>query len=147
MCGFNNHPNQCNHPATRVFRIIGFTIGGIFLAVVFAFIFGLAVKLLWNWLMPSLFGLKMITYWQAFGIVILAKILFSGFGKHPGHHSPRGIEKKWHKWTESDNEWMPKGSYHNWKYYKEYWHEEGKKSFEAYIDKIQKKEGKEKKTK
>jgi hypothetical protein len=39
--------------------------GGIILAVAMAFLFGYFVMLLWNWLMPVLFGLKIITYWQA----------------------------------------------------------------------------------
>jgi len=36
--------------------------------------------LLWNWLMPELFGLTTITWSQAIGILILSKIIF-GFGK------------------------------------------------------------------
>ncbi len=35
--------------------------------------------LLWNALMPVIFGLKSISYLQAFGLLILSKILFSGF--------------------------------------------------------------------
>lgn len=34
---------------------------------------------LWNWLIPDIFGLKMINYWQAMGLFVLAKIAFSGF--------------------------------------------------------------------
>lgn len=37
------------------------------------------VMLLWNCLLPEIFGLKAITYWQAMGILILSKILFGGF--------------------------------------------------------------------
>jgi hypothetical protein len=70
----------------RLARIIGVAFIGVCLAVLFALLFGWLVMLLWNWLMPSLFGIKEITYWQAFGITILAKILFSGFhGNHKGH--------------------------------------------------------------
>jgi len=38
------------------------------------------VMLLWNALMPVIFHLGMITFWQAAGLLILSKILF-GFGK------------------------------------------------------------------
>jgi hypothetical protein len=38
-----------------------------------------AVFALWNWLMPSLFGLHTITYWQALGLMALSWILFRGF--------------------------------------------------------------------
>jgi len=36
---------------------------------------------LWNALMPGLFGLKTIGYWQGVGLVILARVLF-GFSGH-----------------------------------------------------------------
>jgi len=37
---------------------------------------GYPVMLLWNWLMPELFGLPEITFWQAIGLNILSTILF-----------------------------------------------------------------------
>ena len=33
--------------------------------VLFGWLFGEIVMHLWNWLMPAIFGLKMITFWQA----------------------------------------------------------------------------------
>ena len=36
------------------------------------------VQLLWNWLMPYLFQLPTITYWQALGISFLCSLLFGG---------------------------------------------------------------------
>jgi len=50
--------------------------------VVFAFIGGEIVMQLWNWLLPSLFGWRQITFWQAFGILALCRILFGGHGWH-----------------------------------------------------------------
>jgi len=41
---------------------------------------GFVVMSLWNALMPVIFHLGVITFWQAIGIFILSKILF-GFGK------------------------------------------------------------------
>jgi hypothetical protein len=32
--------------------------------------------LLWNWLMPNIFGLPEITFWQAIGLNLLSTILF-----------------------------------------------------------------------
>ena len=49
--------------------------------VVVSFIGGTVVQLLWNWLMPELFGLPSLTFWQAFGLLALARILFGGFGR------------------------------------------------------------------
>lgn len=34
------------------------------------------VMLLWNWLMPELFGLATIDFWQALGISVLCQLLF-----------------------------------------------------------------------
>jgi hypothetical protein len=41
---------------------------------------GWVVMLLWNWLMPEIFGLKTLNYWQAWGLLALSTILFKGFG-------------------------------------------------------------------
>ena len=54
------------------------------------FIFGSVVMLLWNALLPALFGLKTITFWQALGILVLSKILFGGFRGGHGHHRCHG---------------------------------------------------------
>lgn len=48
--------------------------------VVAATVFGLVVMLLWNALVPSVFAGPEITFLQAVGLLILAKILFGGFG-------------------------------------------------------------------
>lgn len=58
-----------------IFKIL-LIFGGVILAALLAFLFGFIVMLLWNWLMPDIFGLKEITYWQAWGLVVLAHILF-----------------------------------------------------------------------
>ncbi len=66
----------------------------------FIVIFALLVwvtMLLWNALLPAIFGIITITYWQALGLVILGRLLFGGFGKGGGgmrhfrhHHGHRG---------------------------------------------------------
>ena len=48
----------------------------------FGFIGGEVVKLLWNWLLPTLFGWRQITFWQALGLLTLCRILFGGLGGH-----------------------------------------------------------------
>jgi hypothetical protein len=55
--------------------------------VLFTFIGGEVVRLLWNWLLPPLFGLPLITFWQALGVLVLSRILFGGFG-HGGGRRP-----------------------------------------------------------
>jgi hypothetical protein len=43
---------------------------------------GEIVMLLWNWLLPMLFGWHQITFWQALGLLALCRILLGGFGHH-----------------------------------------------------------------
>ena len=51
--------------------------------LLFAFIGGEFVLLLWNWLMPPLFGWPILTFWKALGLLALCRILlFGGFGWH-----------------------------------------------------------------
>ena len=59
--------------------IVGIVLFGIVAIGALAILFGYILMSLWNWLMPELFDLPMITYWQAVGLFFLAKILF-GFG-------------------------------------------------------------------
>jgi hypothetical protein len=54
------------------------------LAILALAAFGFVVMYLWNWLVPSLFGGHAIGYWQAWGIIVLSKILFGGFSGHQG---------------------------------------------------------------
>ena len=46
-------------------------------------LFTYVVLLLWNWLVPELFKGPELTYWQTLGVMVLAKILFTGVGQ--GH--------------------------------------------------------------
>jgi cytochrome b subunit of formate dehydrogenase len=64
----------------------GFWIGKIvaMILVVFLLVAGV-VMYLWNWLLPDLFNLPLITYWQSLGLLVLVKIVFS-FGRFGGHH-------------------------------------------------------------
>ena len=52
------------------------------------------VMLLWNALLPDIFGITTITFWQALGILILSKILFGGFGPGKGDHHKHHRNKK-----------------------------------------------------
>jgi hypothetical protein len=55
--------------------------------VLFTFLGGEIVKSLWNWLMPSIFGLRQIVFWEALGILVLCRILFGGHGFSRGARS------------------------------------------------------------
>lgn len=62
---------------TKLIVMVPIAIVGI---VVFIAIGGTIVMLLWNWLAPDLFGLRLVTFWQAIGLLALCRILFGGFG-------------------------------------------------------------------
>lgn len=78
--------------------------------VLFAWIGGELVMRLWNWLTPQLFGWRLITFWQALGLLLLCRILFGGLGVR-GDHRP-GIRRrisermaeKWEKMTPEERE-------------------------------------------
>jgi hypothetical protein len=54
--------------------------------LVFIAIGGEIVRLLWNWLLPPLFGWREITFLQGIGLLALCRILFGGFRLHGGPH-------------------------------------------------------------
>jgi len=55
---------------------------------------GWVVMLLWNWLMPEIFGLKALSYWQAWGLLILSSILFKGMRLGSGDGGRRSDRKR-----------------------------------------------------
>jgi len=57
---------------------------------IFCWIGGELVRVLWNWLAPSLFGLRTITFWEALGLLTLCRILFGGFGLGGGGNRNTG---------------------------------------------------------
>ena len=65
-------------------RRIVIGVAGSLAIVLFTFVGGQAVKLLWNWLLPPLFGWPAVSFWQALGLLVLSRILFGGFGRHGG---------------------------------------------------------------
>ena len=73
----------------------------IFIAfLIFIALGGVVVQLLWNWLVPSLFGLRQVTLWEALGLLALSRILFGGFGRGGGSHGPRHKRREW--WKKED---------------------------------------------
>jgi hypothetical protein len=76
--------------------------------------FGQAVRHLWNWLMPNLFGLHSITYWQALGLLCLCWILFGGLRGWPGRglHSRHGMRGRWEQMTPEQREKFRQGMRH-----------------------------------
>ena len=86
----------CGHGGPRGSRLRSAAchiLGAVALGLVLATGFAWLTKLLWNGLMPQLFALRPITYCQAFGLLILGRLLFGGF-----HHRHRGHGRRRHGW-------------------------------------------------
>jgi hypothetical protein len=77
--------------------------------------FGQATLHLWNWLMPVLFRLPAITFWQAVGLMALSWILFGGWrgfrGPGPGYrrHWKRRMMERWEQMTPEEREKFRQG--------------------------------------
>jgi hypothetical protein len=67
---------------------------GIAAILLVSFIGGTVVQLLWNWLLPPLFGFSQLTFWQALGMLALCRILFGGFAGHGSDRSKRTPEER-----------------------------------------------------
>lgn len=64
-------------------------IGGLAAVAALAILVGLIVQALWNALMPEIFGLPEVSYWQGVGLLILGHLLFGG-----GFHHERHIRRR-----------------------------------------------------
>jgi hypothetical protein len=71
----------------------------------FIWIGGEVVMHLWNWLLPMLFGVRTIDFWQALGVLILSRILFGrwGHGRHHGRPDRFGGDR-WKQTTPEERE-------------------------------------------
>jgi Ca2+/H+ antiporter, TMEM165/GDT1 family len=79
--------------------------GFILLAIIGILVFGSIVMLLWNALMPVLFHLPEVTFWQALGLLVLTKILFSGFrGGGPKPQWKDRLKQRWMNMTPEERE-------------------------------------------
>lgn len=73
----------------KALTIFGWVILGIAGVAALGLVLGLAVQHLWNWLMPPIFGLTAISYWQAVGLLVLGHLLFGGIHAHHGQHESK----------------------------------------------------------
>jgi len=70
------------------------------------FVFSGAVMMLWNGILPAVLHVSTITFWQAAGILVLSKLLFSGFRRPggPGGHWKKRMMMKWDGMTEEEQQ-------------------------------------------
>jgi hypothetical protein len=125
--------------------------------VAFLVLAGFVIMGLWNWIMPALFSLPIITFWQALGIALLARLIFGHSPRggwrhwrrgHRGHAHGRGYECSCNCNSNSDKCCSDGNSHKHahdhsdtscdcnspkWQYYDQYWVEEGEKAFQEYV--------------
>jgi hypothetical protein len=80
-------------------------------AVVAAVVLSVVVMSLWNWLMPTIFGSRLITFWQALGLLVLSRVLFGRFGGGPGRrmHWRHRMMERWNQMTPGEREKFMEG--------------------------------------
>ncbi len=135
------NPNRY-HGGRKVLLIIGLVLLGVAAVSGLAYFVGWVIMLLWNWLMPDIFGLKTISLWQALGLFILAKLLFSvmadnGDKNHPKSHHHKKVREHHRRVSEPNKVDTPvtattKEPDDQWT---RYWEEGGKAAFEAWLRK------------
>jgi hypothetical protein len=82
------------------------------IAIVAMGVFSFVVMSLWNWLMPAVFGMRVITFWQALGLLVLSRILLGGFRGRPGPggwHWRRRMMERWEQMTPEEREKFRQG--------------------------------------
>jgi len=91
---------------TRFGRLIWIAPLVIIAMVAFGALGGWVVMRLWNWLTPAIFGWHTITFWQAFGLLVLARILFGGLGLHgnAGANARRRMRERWEHMSPEERE-------------------------------------------
>lgn len=97
-------------------RIAAYATFGTLFAVIFAAVFGYATMLLWNAVLPQISSLPALTFWQALGILVLARLLTGRFSH--GSHRGRGFRRRFGQNADRYGEW---------------WESEGKAAFDAYL--------------
>ncbi|MEI9918298.1 MAG: hypothetical protein WDO14_05785 [Bacteroidota bacterium] len=83
----------------RGWWVVKFVVFGVLMVV----LLGLLTQFLWNFIMPDIFGLPMINFWQGLAMFALAKLIFGFGGK--GHNKWGGYRN--HRWRK---EWVEKYS-------------------------------------
>jgi len=127
------------HTAKKIGKIVAMVVGGVFMVLVFGVVVGWIIQWLWNNTLVVMFDdFPTITYWQAVGVFILAKILF-GFGhsgggpKHKSKKDQREVERARQWWHRRTGRTATDGPDISGDSFRKYWEAEGKTAYEAYV--------------
>jgi hypothetical protein len=97
----------------KLFFIVPAAIVGITL---FIGVGGWLVMHLWNWLLPGLFGWRLLTFWQAIALLALCRILFGGVSGRGFRrsYSGRRMAGRWGHMTPEEREKFRQGMRRRW---------------------------------
>lgn len=125
---------RCNFCVTKTRHVFIQILLGLLLSGIFGLGFGFFVMMLWNNLLPDIWGWKVITYWQGAGLVILMRLLFGSHGYHKAKDQPGdGCQPFSQQRTDDAAKSVDQ-------YYEQWWEEEGEASLENYTKKMSKKD-------
>ena len=105
------------------------TVVGLAGAVVFGMVFGLLIQFLWNATLAEMFGFPTLSFWQAIGLFILAKLFF-GFGAGGNSSAQKRKKERSDKRLNVESEDVSELA--DDESFKKYWQEAGKESYEAF---------------
>lgn len=118
---------ECRRPASRGGRILhfgGHALLGVAVIAVVALVFGWVAMTAWNAVIPAVFNLSPISFWQAVALMVLARILVGRF--HHGHRRDGKCGFGRHG-RRQDIDTPPDGSA-----FAQWWWEEGETAFRAF---------------
>lgn len=122
----SSRDGQPEDKAGRILRFGGHALFGAVAVVVVATVVGVIVMVAWNAVMPAIFHLPELMFWQAVALLVLARLLV---GRLHGH-GRRGRHKGaacYHGCGEETDGTPPNGDC-----FAQWWWEEGKAAFKAY---------------
>ena len=105
------------------------TVVGLAGAVAFGLVFGFLIQYLWNATLAEMFGFPALSFWQAIGLFILAKLFF-GFGTGGNNASQKRKKRRDDQEPHVEIEDVP--DFADDETFKKFWREEGRESYEAY---------------
>ena len=124
-------------------RVVFWAVIGLAGVAVFGMLFGLIIQFLWNATVAEMFGIAQMSFWQAVGVFILAKILF-GFGggssgsSRSGKSAKRRSKKTGDRADEAESTTAAADDERDFDAmadetaFRAFWQAEGKSAFEAY---------------
>ena len=128
MTNYFKHKMRGKSPAV----IAGMVVLGIIAFIGLLILMGFVIMWLWNWLMPELFGLPTVTYWQAVGLCALSKILFGGFGGGGGGSSRKSNSDS----CEKEKGKKKRTDFSKWEHYDKFWKEKGDQAYMEYLEEM-----------